>query len=210
MRPMGDSVPRTSSGGWRVAGASALGFLFGAIAAAVVAGAAVWFLWGGRTRIDLSRPTVVQRVQQLHRLETVVFSMDKIVSGGFESRVLPRFLSGDRILLLVYGDVTAGVDLSHLDPEALEVRGRSVRLTLPPAELFATRIDNERTRVYSRDTGLFTAVDPNLESEVRRAAEKEIRQAALDGGLLTSAAANARATLGAFLRALGFESVDVQ
>ena len=209
---MGENVAPGPRPATRRSWSTAAGFGLGLVVASilVVLAAWLWFVWTGRTRIDLSRPTVVQHVQQLHRLETVAFSMDKIVTGGFESRILPRFLSGDRILLLVYGDVTAGVDLSHLDAESLEVRGRSVRLILPPAELFATRIDNEKTRVYSRDTGLFTAVDPNLESEVRRAAEKEIRQAALDGGLLTSAAANARATLGAFLRALGFESVDVQ
>lgn len=209
---MGESVaPRPRPAPRRI-WSTAAGFALGFVAASIVVvlAAWLWFVWTGRTHIDLSRPTIVQRVQQLQRLETVSFSMDKIVSGGFESRVLPRFLSGDRLLLLVYGDVTAGVDLSHLDPESLDVRGRSVRLTLPPAELFATRIDNERTRVYSRDTGLFTAVDPNLESEVRRAAEQEIRKGALDGGILTTAALNARTTLSAFLRALGFESVDVQ
>ena len=85
-----------------------------------------------------------------------------------------------------------------------------MHITAPPAELFSTRVDNDRTRVYSRETGLFSSVDPNLESEVRRAAEQEIRQAALDGGLLAVAAQNARSTLSAFVSGLGFDHVTVE
>jgi hypothetical protein len=74
--------------------------------------------------------------------------------------------------------------------------------------VFATRVDNERTRVYSRETGLFTRVDRNLESDVRREAERQIRQAALDNGILQVAAANARTTLQSFLRGLGFDQPE--
>ena len=109
----------------------------------------------------------------------------------------------------MYGDVTAGVDLSRLDPANVKVDGKSVQLTLPAAELFSTRIDNERTRVYSRETGLFSTVDPQLETEVRKEAERQIRQAALDAGVLKTASANATATLKAFLHSLGFEQVEI-
>ena len=77
------------------------------------------------------------------------------------------------------------------------------------AELFATRIDNERTRVYSRETGLFSSVDPQLETEVRKEAERQIRQAAIDAGVLKTAMTNATTTLTAFLHSLGFERVEI-
>src|SRR6478672_61121 len=60
------------------------------------------------TRIDVSQPTVVRRIQQLQRLETVVYTMDKIVTGERENPMLPDFLAGDRLLLLVHGEVVAG------------------------------------------------------------------------------------------------------
>ena len=123
---------------------------------------------------------------------------------------MPRFFAGDRLLLLVDGDVTAGVNLGSVDVTNVVVSGRKVRLRIPDAEVFAARIDNDRTRVYSRETGLFSRVDPNLESEVRREAERQVRQAALDGGILQTAAANARTTLTSFLRGLGFDQVEVR
>jgi hypothetical protein len=186
------------------------GFVFGFALAAVIAGAGAWLLRGSGSRIDTSRPTVVHHIRQLQRLETVVYGMDKIVSGGQESRYLPRALAGERLLLIVYGEVTAGVDLEGLDTEQVTVNGRTIEMTIPPAEIFATRIDNDRTRVYVRETGLFTRPDPNLESDVRREAEHQVRQAALDAGVLPTAAANARSTLTTFLKGLGFDRVVVR
>jgi hypothetical protein len=183
--------------------------MFGFALAAIAAGFGWWLVRGPGVRIDTSRPAVVHRIQQLQRLETVVYGMDKIVSGGQESRYLPKLLAGEQILLTVYGEVTAGVDLGRIEPAQVDVSGRTIRLSMPPAEIFSTRIDGERTRVYSHDTGLFTRPDPNLESEVRREAERQIRQAAIDGGILTAASTNSRATLTTFLQGLGFDHVDV-
>src|ERR1700722_4775719 len=60
----------------------------------------VWSAVTGRTlSLDVSQPTVVDRIQQLQRLETVVYTMDKVVSGAKENPVFPDFLAGDRLLL---------------------------------------------------------------------------------------------------------------
>ena len=188
-----------------------LAFLLGAVAAAVLAAGVVWLLFfRSGLRIDLSRPAVVQRIQRLQRLETVVYSMEKIVTGEQVNAYLPRMLAGERILLIVHGEVTAGIDLGRLDDSKIAINGRNIEIELPPAEVFSTRLDNEQTRVYSRETGLFTVPDPNLESEVRRAAERQIRQAAMDGGILKTAAENSRATLSGLLGGLGFENVVIR
>jgi len=69
----------------------------------------------GRTlRIDNSQPTVVEQVRRLSRLESVSYTMDKMVSGDRENRILPSFLTGDKILLEVHGEAIAGVDLGLL------------------------------------------------------------------------------------------------
>ena len=184
------------------------GFVAGFALATIAAFAVIWLLFfRDPTRIDVSRPVVVQQIQQLQRLETVVYRMEKIVSGNADSKYLPRMLAGDRLLLIVYGEVTAGVDLGALDSSQVSITGKSVLITLPEPTVFATRLDNARTRVYSRETGLFTSPDPNLESDVRREAERQMTQAALDGGILKAASTNARATLTSLLQGLGFEAV---
>ena len=55
----------------------------------------VWSAVTGRTlSIDVSQPTVVDRIQRLQRLETVVYSMDKLVMGAKENPIFPDFLGG--------------------------------------------------------------------------------------------------------------------
>src|SRR4029077_4472827 len=74
----------------------------------------VWSAMTGRTlTIDVSQPTVVDRIQKLQRLETVVYTMDKIVTGAKENPLLPNFLAGDRLLMLVHGEVVAGIDFAN-------------------------------------------------------------------------------------------------
>ena len=162
------------------------------------------------TQINLSQPTVVNKIQQLQRLETVVYTMDKVVSGERENSILPDFLAGDRLLMVVHGEVVAGVDFSGLKSGDVALEERKIVLRLPSAEVFSTRIDNERTKVYSRQTGLLVPVDPNLETQVRREAEKQLHQAALLDGILKTANTNARTTLTSLLQGLGFERVDFE
>ena len=194
-------------------GSATAGFLLGFMVASAGAGVVMWWLGVGsaeRSSIDTSRPTIVRQIQQLQRLETVVFGLDKIVAGEKESRYLPSFLAGDRLLLIVFGEVIAGVDLGRIQSSDVTAAGGTIQMTIPAPEIFTTRVDNDRTRVYSRVTGLFSRVDPNLESEVRREAERQVRQTALDNGIMKVATENARATMTSFLRGLGFEQIDLR
>jgi hypothetical protein len=158
----------------------------------------------------VDQPTVVHQIQQLQRLETVSYTMDKIISGEHDNAYLPIFLAGDRLLLVVHGEVVGGINLAGLQPSDVQIEGRKVSIHLPPAEILSTRIDNAKTRVYSRDTGLFSSPDPNLESEVREEAERQLRQAALQDGILKIASDNARTTISGMLRGFGFLQVDTR
>jgi hypothetical protein len=198
-----------------------LGIFVGAILALILVGA-LWFssglgiarlmgiLHGGPARLNVDQPTVVRQIQKLQRLETVSYTMDKIISGEHDNAYLPKFLAGDRLLLVVHGEVVAGINLASLGPGDVLIKGQTVSIHLPSAEVFSTRIDNARTKVYSRDTGLFSSPDPNLESEVREEAERQLQQAALQDGILKTAADNARATISGMLHGFGFREVDIR
>jgi Protein of unknown function (DUF4230) len=168
----------------------------------------------GRTvTFDTSVPAVVQKIQRLSRLETVVYSIDTVVEGSKSSVVLPDLLAGDRILLVVHGQSIAGIDLAQLKAEDVRISdkdgGQSIHVTLPPSKLFLTSIDNQHTRVYVRSTGLLVPADPNLETDTRAKAEQQLQASALADGILDTASKNARATITTLLYGLGFKQVDV-
>jgi hypothetical protein len=201
---------------------SLAGILTGVLLVMLAIGAVIWaftgfalfefsrMLRGGQVHISLDQPTVIRQIRALQRLETVSYTMDKIISGERENPVLPRFLDGDRLLLVVHGEAIAGVDLSKLQPSDVVVNGQRVSIHLPQAEIFTVRLDNAKTRVYSRDTGLFSTPDPNLEGEVRQEAERQIQAAALQDGILQTADKNARQTLTSMLAGFGFGNVEIR
>jgi len=198
------------------------GILVGALLAIILIGAIFWsatglglfelsrMLRGGKVHISVDQPTVIRQIQALQRLESVSYTMDKIIVGERENPILPKFLAGDRLLLVVHGEVIAGVDLSKLQPSDAMVRDGNVSIRLPHAQIFTTRLDNAKTRVYSRDTGIFSTPDPNLEGEVRQEAERQLQAAALQDGILNTADQNARQTISSLLTGLGFQQVEVK
>jgi hypothetical protein len=170
-----------------------------------------WSALTGRTlTLDVSQPTVVDRIQRLQRLETVVYTMDKIVSGAKQTPFFPDFLAGDRLLMLVHGEVVAGIDFSNLKPGDVKVDGKHVRLHLPAPQVFSTRLDSTKTRVYSRQTGLLVPSDPDLETQVRQEAERQLQAAALADGILHTAQQNATSTITSLMQGLGFETVEFE
>jgi hypothetical protein len=199
-----------------VVGGMILGLIVGVLLIPFLAARAVLstplgrLLNGRSTRIDTSSASVVDKIRQLNRLESVDYSIDKIVEGNRQAQGLPDFLAGDRLLLIAHGEVIAGVDLSRLDPKTVQVNGNAVHVRLPEPQVLVTRIDNTRTRVYERTTGILVPTDPNLETQVRQAAEQQITQAAIDDKILDKARQNARVSVTGLLYALGFHTVDVQ
>jgi hypothetical protein len=159
-------------------------------------------------RIDTSQPTVVTQIRRLARLESVSYTMDKMVSGDRENRVLPAFLTGDRILLEVHGQAIAGVDLGQLSAADVRINGHAVNVHLPPAQLFTVALNDQKTHVYSRMTGILVPVDPSLEGEVREQAVEDLRQSALAAGILPTALQNACGTVQKLLLGLGFEQAQ--
>jgi hypothetical protein len=169
----------------------------------------LWSAVTGKTlSIDVSQPTVVDRIQRLQRLETVVYTMDKLVTGAKENPFFPDFLAGDRLLMMVHGEVVAGIDFSNLRLGDVKVDGKQIHLHLPTSQVFRTRIDSAKTRVYSRQTGLLVPTDPNLETQVRQEAERQLQEAALADGILQTAQQNAASTISSLLQGLGFEKID--
>src|SRR5580698_7428611 len=190
---------RSGPGALTVVLAIFLGLLIGIGALAVFVREATYGIWDRvATRItrrtlsiDISQPTVVDKIQRLERLETVTYTMDKVVEGDRTSSILPDFLVGDKLLLNVHGEAIAGVDLSQLKPSDVTVKGRSVHVELPAAQIFVTALDSGKTRVFSRSTGFFVQADPDLESEVRAKAEQQLRESAQATGILVTARKNA-------------------
>jgi hypothetical protein len=150
--------------------------------------------------------TIVHEMRSLSRLETIQFSLEKVITAEVGQGPLAS-LFGDRLLFVAHGIVIAGIDLAKLNPEDLWVQNDVLYVRLPAPDIFIVTLDNDKSYVYDRDTGILTRGNINLETDARRAAEDEINKAAVEDGILNIASQNAQTYLYRLLLDLGFPEV---
>ncbi len=147
--------------------------------------------------------TYINEVRALARLETIQYSIEKVITGETGGGTF-QALFGDKILFVGHGTVIAGIDMEKLQPEHMRFENGVLTVRLPPTEIFIATLDNEKSYVYDRETGILAKPDVNLETLVRQRAEEEIRAAAIEDGILEQAQVNAEAYLFKFFAALGY------
>jgi hypothetical protein len=151
--------------------------------------------------------TIIHEVQALARLETIRYNVEKVITAETGQGAF-AFLIQDRLLLVAHGTVIAGIDMAMITSESMWLDQGVLNVRLPAAEVFIASLDNEKTYVYDRDTGLLKNPDPNLETIARQAAEEEILKAALEDGILDQATNNAEMYLHWFFDTLGYHQIN--
>ncbi|TET53609.1 MAG: DUF4230 domain-containing protein [Anaerolineales bacterium] len=150
--------------------------------------------------------TIVREVQGLSRLETAVYTVEKVITAESGQGPL-AFLFGDRLLLVAHGQVIAGVALGSLTAEDVSVsQAGTVVIRLPETEVLLVSLNNEESYNYDRETGII-GLNPDLETAARQAAEQEILDAALEDGILEMAQDYAELHVRRLVLVLGFEEV---
>lgn len=151
---------------------------------------------------------LVTQVRELNRLETASMHVMHVGRVSQTYKMVPNALAGDEITFLAEGDVIAGIDMARLTPEDVwKSSDGTINLRLPPAEVLVARVDNQKSRVLTRDTGMLRRRDVDLETRARQHAEENIRKEAVSKGILTIAAQTGEKKLAGFLNTLGFEKV---
>jgi hypothetical protein len=150
--------------------------------------------------------TIIRDIRSLARLETIQFTVEKVITAEKNQGTFSA-LFGDKLILVAHGNVIAGIDLSKLKASDVEVQDGILYVTLPEPEVFVTALDNEKSYVYDRDTGLLTKGDIQLESSARLAAEKAIEEAAVEDNILELARQNGESYLSRLLSNLGYPEV---
>lgn len=152
----------------------------------------------------------IEEITPLAELATVHYqSVADITRERVPDNILKRLGAKEQIVMLVYGDVKAGFDLSELDDDSLWVDGKRVKLVLPPPKILSSSIDYDRTHIVTYDRTFFLPNDPELEKETLGVAKEKIIQSAIDSGILENARQYGETFFENYLRALGFEEVRI-
>jgi hypothetical protein len=150
--------------------------------------------------------TYIYDIRALARLETIQYSVEKVITAE-QNQGTFGFLFGDRMLFVAHGTVIAGIDMDKIQPGDLQLQDGILNVRLPPAEVFIATLNNEKSYVYDRETGVLNKPAVDLETQARQVAEQEILKAALEDGILQQAQTNAESYLLKFFNALGYKTV---
>ena len=144
--------------------------------------------------------TMLKQVQTLSQLVTVKYVLEKVV-------ILEdiKWYGENRVLLVAHGVVKAGVDLQEIKPEDVRVDDKKVVVKLPPARITDVYLDDKKTRVVDRTTGLLRAFDKDLEQSARRQAVEDLSISARFNGINGDAEERARLQLTNLFHQLGLE-----
>ncbi len=184
----------------------------------------------------VSAHQVLHRLQQLNRLQTADYLLDTVFTPAADtgaghnlaqaSSGVPALTGGSaseeptplrasanaRPWMIVHGQILAGIDMSKLRPDNVlmtaDASGPSIRLVLPPPEVFRAQLDASRTMVYAAAARSLEQAGPTLDKQIRQRAEARLQQAALNDGILDAATSNARETVALILKEWGVQRVE--
>jgi hypothetical protein len=151
---------------------------------------------------SLDGGSVLTQVKKLDQLVTVKYSIQRIV--GIKEEHQP--VGEESILLMVEGQVLAGVDLSSLTSGDIRMTsGRHASVLVPRAKIMHVFLDEQKVKVWDRRITWWTpwiAPDPELEHKARLTALDEVQAAAIQMGILEDAQRNAQSAIQSFLQTL--------
>lgn len=154
---------------------------------------------------DVPQDSVVLQVQKLSQLVTVRCRIQRVVA--FAEQKDP--VGEESILLMVEGDVQAGIDLHRVTASDVTAdESGALTVTLPAPAIFNASLDESKTKVWDRHVTWWApwiTQDPELEHKARLKAVEDIRQAALDMGILAQSRDNAQSALRDLFGALGWK-----
>ena len=148
---------------------------------------------------------VVTQVQKLNQLVTVKYKIERVVSMTEQKDPVGQ----ESILLMVEGDVEGGIDLQKVSAADVATDETGVlTITLPAPAVLHAGLDEKKTQVWDRHVTWWTPwvpADPDLEHKARLKAIDDVRQAALEMGMLDQAKTNAQSALKDLFGALGWK-----
>lgn len=180
---------------------------------------AVYYLWqnftpwpfGGKEEASqvLEQHTVLESIESLGKLELVKYNFQEITELTEKNdRYLGIFPTEDsKAILISNGEAAGCIDLMKITANDIMLQGDSLIVTLPEPEICYYKLNLKKTELYAVEKGVYYKDEGALISKAYRLAEKEIKEAALNSGILDKTLENAEIILQPFLEEIVHKKV---
>jgi nucleoside-triphosphatase THEP1 len=180
-------------------------FLFLLIVVVGGSGVAGVFLYRGIADAGKSSHMLtVDKVDKMGKLELVKVTIKDVVEQTVER---PFYLPNAKALLIIAGEVIAGIDLEKVEEGDIVDSENQVTITLPKPEILVSKINHKKSKVYNVEWGGFETAE--LVDEAYKNAELAIIEEAGKTGYEETCRNNAKALLTPLFRELSGKEVVI-
>ena len=178
---------------------------------------ACFLVWQGKEEAKkpgdapLMTNTVLEKIHLAGELTTAVGCVQTVIRSSEVREWLRLQVGSAEILYVGVGQVRAGLDMALLDEKALTVDGDKITVTLPACQVLDEKIDVTKSYIFAvRRSIVLSPEGIHLQSAAEKDALKEIREAAIQAGVLEQAEKQAKILLRYWFQSAGFRTVEFQ
>lgn len=118
----------------------------------------------------------IEKIERMGKLELVRITTKDVLQ---QTKERPFGLPNAKMLLIVVGQASIGIDLQKVKKEDFTDTETQVTVTLPKPEILMWKVDHKASKVYDTTLGGFSTAE--LQEEAWKSAEEVIRLSAADG-----------------------------
>lgn len=150
----------------------------------------------------------VAALRNIQDLATVEYTVTKVVKANDN---IDWYKPGERkILITCRASIKAGIDLSALTEDDIDISGNSIHIRLPQPKILTVNMPPENIKVAYSEVGFFRSDFTSSERDALvTQAEKQIWNAGEALGIIQQAKLNTETFMNDFLMQLGFEKVSL-
>lgn len=146
----------------------------------------------------------VEKIEKIGKLELVRMSIRDVVE---QTNKRPFYLPNAKAVLIISGEVFAGIDLEKVKQGDIIDTGNIVRVTLPKPEIILSKVDHKKSKVYDVQWGGFSTAE--LVDEAYKAAEIKIIEEATAIGFEETCKNTAKSLLSPLFREIAGKDVEI-
>lgn len=163
------------------------------------------FIYKGFTEKSKSEHQLsVEKIESMGKLELVKINIKDVLE---QTKERPLLLPNAKTVLIIAGEVFAGIDLEKVKKEDIDESGDKITVRLPKPEIFMSKVNHEKSKVYNVEWGGFSSAE--LVDEAYKNAELAIIENAKTTGYEITCQNNAKLLLMPLFRELSGKEVEI-
>ncbi len=146
----------------------------------------------------------VDKIEKMGKLELVKVNIKDVLEQTSER---PFYLPNAKAVLIISGEVIAGIDLEKVQKNDIADSGTEITVTLPKPEVLMSKVNHEKSKIYDIEWGGFSTA--NLVDEAYKTAETTIIEEAKKTGYEETCKNNAKSLLTPLFREISGKDVNI-